>query len=232
VAAAFDQWNRDLLSSESSQTITTHTATIHQITPVKLPQVFNFHEKPSSDHLDNQQWWDTHLPLFHPCQRSPSFPMPSQTLFTEHIPPLPLAAREALISLYCPPTHQDSVRQDDINTDCLARVYLGRRRKPHAPSPANFALRNYNLHLDQMLDLGLPVVEKFAPAMGEALAWMHWGAGVDAFDVEFVLGESRQTPKGERVGTGMTRRGRRQQICGYWTSTSAVPLIWGLSIVP
>jgi len=48
-----------------------------------------------------------------------------------------------------------------------------------------------------MLDLGLPVVEKFAPAMGEALAWMHWGAGVDAFDVEFVLGESRQPPKGE-----------------------------------
>ena len=157
--------------------------------------------------------------------------MPSQTLFTEHIPPLPLAAREALISLYCPPTHQDSVRQDDINTDCLARVYLGRRRKPHAPSPANFALRNYNLHLDQMLDLGLPVVEKFAPAMGEALAWMHWGAGVDAFDVEFVLGESRQPPKGE---DGVEDDAPGSAAADLWLldSTSAVPLIWGLSVVP
>jgi len=104
VVADFDQWNRDLLSSESSQTTTTDTATTHQITPIKLPQVFNFHEKPSSDQLNNQQWWDTHLPLFHPSQRSPPFPMPSQVLFTEHIPPLPVAAREALISLYCPPT--------------------------------------------------------------------------------------------------------------------------------
>lgn len=57
------------------------------------------------------------------------------------------------------------------------------------PTP-NFTLRNYNLCLDQMLELNLPVTT-FAETMGEALAIIHWGANVDAYDIEFVLGRER-----------------------------------------
>lgn len=55
------------------------------------------------------------------------------------------------------------------------------------PLPPNFSLRNYNLCLDQMLDLDLPVNE-YATNIAETLAIIHWAAHVDAYDVEFVLG--------------------------------------------
>lgn len=81
-----------------------------------------------------------------------------------------------------------------VNVDCLARVYLGRGR-PRKPDgtiieSANFGLRNYNLHLDQMLDLELPVAQ-YVTMMAETLAEMHWAAGTDGYDVEFVLGGCR-----------------------------------------
>ncbi|KAJ5638373.1 hypothetical protein N7490_008252 [Penicillium lividum] len=59
------------------------------------------------------------------------------------------------------------------NRDYLARVYLGRRRITTAPS-ANVTLRNFNLHLDQMIELGLPI-QKMAGAISEALALVHCG---------------------------------------------------------
>ena len=53
-----------------------------------------------------------------------------------------------------------------------------------------FSLRNYPLHLDQMEELAIPFdhLESYARAMAETLAVMHWGAGMDGNDVEFVLG--------------------------------------------
>jgi hypothetical protein len=50
-----------------------------------------------------------------------------------------------------------------------------------------FSLRNFCLFLDQIEDLALDPSE-YAEAMADALAIMHWSAGIDANDVEFVLG--------------------------------------------
>lgn len=52
-----------------------------------------------------------------------------------------------------------------------------------------FSLRNYPLHLDQMEELGIPVdqLETYARTMAETLALMHWVAGIDGNDIEFVL---------------------------------------------
>ncbi|KAL6151868.1 hypothetical protein ACJBU6_09808 [Exserohilum turcicum] len=48
-------------------------------------------------------------------------------------------------------------------------------------------LRNFPLHVDEMERLSLdPKV--YTVAMAEALALLHWSAGIDANDVEFVLG--------------------------------------------
>ncbi|KAJ5885787.1 zinc finger protein-domain-containing protein [Penicillium tannophilum] len=108
------------------------------------------------------------------------------TLITQRILPLPKLARDILIKKYCPDTSRKRVAAHPTNRDCLARVYLGRRRTTTAPS-ANFTLRNFNLHLDQMIELGLPV-KHLAIDIGEALAVVHWSAHVDGYDIEFVLG--------------------------------------------
>ena len=54
----------------------------------------------------------------------------------------------------------------------------------------SISLRNYPLHTDQMEELGLPVRE-YACAMADGLAFLLWVAGVDACDVEFVIGRPR-----------------------------------------
>ncbi|KAJ4172399.1 hypothetical protein NW754_002597 [Fusarium falciforme] len=93
---------------------------------------------------------------------------------------------------------QQAALESPLNRDCLARIYLGRRRSPHQPRQVNFSLRNFNLCLDQMMDLDLPV-SSYASAIGEALAIIHWAANVDGYDAEFVLGSeasiSSQSPK-------------------------------------
>jgi hypothetical protein len=48
------------------------------------------------------------------------------------------------------------------------------------------------MHVDQMEDLGLDV-RAYPGTMAEALALMHWDAGVDAGDVEYVLAPPRSS---------------------------------------
>lgn len=152
----------------------------HIIQPAcRLPLVYSFISKTDAT------WWDTNKFFF--VESSSTFPLPSMGLLSQRIPQLPRVLRHALIDLYCPENLQEDVRSNPINRDCLVRVYLGRRRNLNAPPPPNFGLRNYNLCLDQMIDLDLPV-EQYACAIAEALALTHWAAHVDAYDVEFVLG--------------------------------------------
>lgn len=145
----------------------------------RVPCVYSFVRK------DNQQWWDENKPFFENVHET--FSLPAMALITEHILPLPKVARRALINTYCPPSLQSTVSANPVNRDCLARIYLGRRRPADAQLSPNFTLRNYNLTLDQILDLNLSA-SSFASAMGEALATIHWSANVDAYDIEFVLG--------------------------------------------
>lgn len=133
---------------------------------------------------DDSNWWTEMLPLL--PEPTADFPMPSNALLSERILPLSRTARNALIDLYCPEALGESAKLDGTNRDCLARIYLGRRRT-NATKSSNFTLRNFNLHLDQMVALDLPVCD-FARTMGEALAVIHWDANVDGYDMEFVLG--------------------------------------------
>lgn len=133
----------------------------------------------------NQQWWDENLPFL--SQAHHSLSLPAVVLITERILPLPKVARHALINAYCPAALRPSVAANPTNRDCLARVYLGRRRTANALPTPNFTLRNFNLCLDQIIDLKLPM-KSFAFAIGEALAMIHWVAQADAYDIEFVLG--------------------------------------------
>ncbi|KAF4973337.1 hypothetical protein FZEAL_9353 [Fusarium zealandicum] len=144
----------------------------------RVPQVFQHVTK-------GHTWWEQNKPLF--LADHGDFPLPSSALTTEHIFPLPKIVRKHLIDRYCPREIQDEVGNNPVNRDCLARVYLGRRRPRDQPLSRNFTLRNFNLCLDQMVELELDV-SKFAVAMAEALAIVHWAARVDGYDMEFVLG--------------------------------------------
>lgn len=140
-------------------------------------------------------WWDTNLRKF------PEGYVPCNAIHAERIPPMSQAVRELLIDTYCPPSIIAEIKASDTNKDCLIRPYLGRRRvlatsqngdtssrRPPRPR-AFFSLRNFPLHVDQMEQLGIQSadMETFAKGMANALATMHFNAGIDANDVEFVL---------------------------------------------
>lgn len=92
------------------------------------------------------------------------------------------------------------VKTNPGDDDCLVRPYLGRRFRYGQQGPSTskfqrFSLRNAPLHIDQMRSLGLDA-KAYAETMAEALAIMHWSAGIDANDVEFVLAPPRKnTPQ-------------------------------------
>jgi len=113
--------------------------------------------------------------------------LPTSALVTERILPHPHATRARLIEKYCSPKNKDKALSDPANKDCLVRVYLG---SSQGKSGAMFfSLRNFKMHLNQMVDIQLDV-EAMARRMAIAMAIMHWAAQTDARDVEFVLGSS------------------------------------------
>ncbi|PTB68370.1 hypothetical protein BBK36DRAFT_1167615 [Trichoderma citrinoviride] len=118
-------------------------------------------------------------------------------LVSERILPLPERARTLLIKKYCPPHIKEAALRDDANRDCLVRPYLGSMQGKTGGEGRFFSLRNFELHLNQMVDLQLDV-EAMASSMGVAMAIMHWAAWTDARDVEFVLGSSAEETSARR----------------------------------
>ncbi|OAA42874.1 hypothetical protein BBO_04789 [Beauveria brongniartii RCEF 3172] len=80
------------------------------------------------------------------------------------------------------------------NKHCLLRTYLGRM----PPKKDKMSLRNYPLDLAMMESLDLDV-QYIADSMGAAFAIMHWGAGINGDDVEFVLGTRLQSQTADLV---------------------------------
>ena len=126
-----------------------------------------------------------------------SYRTPRNILISERILPLSRAVQDALIDLcISPATHaaaNKAEKANPSNRDCLARVYLGRRRDPSRQPSRMFTLRNFNLCIDTMEALDLEVLG-LAERMADALAVMHWCARIDADDVEFVLGSRPPAP--------------------------------------
>lgn len=130
------------------------------------------------------------------CANHPAYPsnfptgvQPCQTYVQERIPALPVAVRETLIERYCPPKLQEQVRKSRRDEDCLVRVYCGKRRSEAdaARQKRFFTLRNYNLCIDQMEELGLEV-DALVGVLATALVTCYFSAQIDANDCEFVFG--------------------------------------------
>jgi hypothetical protein len=113
--------------------------------------------------------------------------MPTNVLVSERIRPLSGEIRTRLIEKYCPSYAKEAALDDVSNNDCLVRLYFGSKNSRSLSAGRYFSLCNFQLYLDQMLELDLDL-EKLVERMAMALAVMHWAARTDAKGVEFVLG--------------------------------------------
>jgi hypothetical protein len=150
-------------------------------TPLEIPQCHALIQP-------TDPWWQAHL------RRFPKDFSACRALVTERIPNVPRPISNKIVDLFCAGggdakmTEKFKTGDDDT---CLIRPYLGRRRhRQEKRVPRFFSLWNVPLHMDQMEALGLDT-NSYAETMVDALAMMHWGARIDANDVEFVLAPPR-----------------------------------------
>ncbi|KAF3803144.1 hypothetical protein GCG54_00011813 [Colletotrichum gloeosporioides] len=180
------QGYQNALQTDHTAHLKVHAAFDTHNPPVNVPEPIRL-SPPTS------RWWKRHssILLEAPYDISQKTPW---ALLSQRIPPLPKCHRDILIDTFCPAHKRRDAAADSKNETALARVYLGRRRVPGAPLPPNFSLRNYNLTLDQLLQLNAPVAD-YARQMGDALCVMHWNAWVDGYGIKFVLGGQPKPPK-------------------------------------
>ncbi|KAL8932898.1 MAG: hypothetical protein Q9216_006622 [Gyalolechia sp. 2 TL-2023] len=140
-------------------------------------------------HPTHDMFWDEYSEFF----PDPVVPKP-YAFISSRIFPVPLPVRASLVDSFAPPqikAEKEAFLAKEENRHCLIRLYLGRRET--RSSTRQFRLRNFDLTVGEMEYLRLDT-EQYAIAMARALAILHWKAGVDANDVEFVLGSSLTFP--------------------------------------
>ncbi|RVX72675.1 hypothetical protein B0A52_04073 [Exophiala mesophila] len=171
---------------------------------VPMPQSFN---GPAAD-----EFWTANIELF------PDGDQTRAAAFSlDRILPVPQLTRRALVRQFF---EDDERTQHDVlnnpdNKDCLVRVYLGKNRPNARPYDSTDTLRNFPLHLDEAKMLELDV-DAFAEEIAMGLATLHWKAGIDAQDTEFVIGTSKtrifapeypdSVPPPDSTGDDLTRR--------------------------
>jgi hypothetical protein len=153
-------------------------------TPLSIPQCHKLIEPTDT-------WWESCLLQFPPGYSA------CRGILAERIPKVPRSISDKIVDLFCAGNAplSDFVKGNADDDACLIRPYLGRRRRHRQEGASKsrfqrFSLRNVPLHIDQMEGLGLDA-KSYAETMAEALALMHWGAKIDANDVEFVLAPPR-----------------------------------------
>ncbi|KAH7000502.1 hypothetical protein EDB80DRAFT_753698 [Ilyonectria destructans] len=202
--AIFEQFGLSIVlkkeapDNESRPSNLQHEYKIH----VNVHRAFNHYDSQIGSHISvprpfsiiltvQDQFWKDHLQKFPATYR-----LRTNVVEMERILPLPKVIRKSLIrQFYRRPDGQDSidlavldeVLSDPANKHCLVRPYLGQSEGQH--NGDTFSLRNFPLYLNDMEKLGLGVKD-MARCMGKAYAIMHWGAGADSDDAEFVLGSS------------------------------------------
>ena len=105
-------WNDLVMHKKVEEVIDSHSDSI----TVLVPRVHRYISK-------GDEWWKTHNHMFPPEDRTPE-----NLLISEHIPPIDVIGRNALIGYFCPEKLRQAAKLQDSNNDCLVRLYLGKRR--------------------------------------------------------------------------------------------------------
>jgi hypothetical protein len=112
----------------------------------------------------------------------------------DQVLPIPLSTAKIIRTLFYPPNMPKAL------DPTLCRLYFGKVRKELAPgerpnrffNSANFPLdvSRYRKLLETAVegDCEYPSVEDIVYGMGEMLGYVHWRAGYDGRDVEFIMG--------------------------------------------
>jgi len=112
----------------------------------------------------------------------------------DQVLPIPLTTAKIVRTLFYPPD------MPDASDPTLCRLYFGKVIQAVGPggrpnrffNSANFPLDVARyckiLAVAQQEDCEYPAVEEIAYGMGEALGRLHWCAGYDGRDVEFIMG--------------------------------------------
>ncbi|KAJ5795453.1 uncharacterized protein N7518_003993 [Penicillium psychrosexuale] len=173
----FEMHNRVLQSRQTLMNLRKSTQV-----EIQIPSCHNFIEP------KNKEWWAANL------ERFPQGYTSCNMIEAQRIPPFGEPTRHLLIQAFCPDEIKQIIIKSEPDQDCTIRLYLGRRRTHTQDSKTfsqfrAFSLRNYPLHEDQLEELAITTddLQQYARTMAEALAMMHWIAGIDANDVEFVL---------------------------------------------
>lgn len=148
--------------------------------------------------------------------------IPTDMLVSERIPSLDEDTKNALINQYCAPRLRMRELSDPRNDHCLVKIYLGSVEGKTGERP--FSLRNFELHLNQMEEVGLDV-DRIASAVGQALAVLHWAANVDGWGVQFVLGGSSNLILARNLGLSSTSSAANA-CYGCSISTRSNPSPW------
>lgn len=161
-------------------------------------------------------------------------------LVSERIFPLHEHISSALLESLAPDMtarQREACLSNPTNNNCLVRLYLGRRSVgKRKASTEEMSLRNFPLHVDEMERLCLPITV-YITTMAQSLALMHWRAGIDANDVEFVFGDSLRNGS-DKVGQTVSiwlldfnqcrrfshdQAGLKQLVDGFWWNDPYYP---------
>ncbi|OAA73480.1 hypothetical protein ISF_00381 [Cordyceps fumosorosea ARSEF 2679] len=112
---------------------------------------------------DRGFFWYENLHRFPNTEQFPR--QPRNILCLERIFPLPKPTREALIDKYCPAWIKSQISANEASKDCLIRPYLGCVK--YSSGQQFFSLHNFQLHANQVLDLGMDATELLSPLKEE-----------------------------------------------------------------
>ena len=156
-------WHSTIYAAITSRNLDEEENAIGRSCMVRVPRVYGMITQ------RGHNWWNRNEKMF-----SKIAPRATTCLLeTERIQPLPKIARQAIITLYCPQKYDKrQTLKDPANRNCLARVYLGVRRRIRSQAD-EFSLQNFEFDLQILDDIELEK-EHLASEMARSLAIMHW----------------------------------------------------------
>jgi hypothetical protein len=120
----------------------------------------------------------------------------TNAFLTEQIPPIPASLQISLRMAFSKRLNEVPVIDELVSHDCLVHLYFG-SLEGKTQHLGNGPLRNFELHLNHMIELNLdnPFYFAIVRDMATTLAALHWVAGTAANGVKFVLGGPRESQR-------------------------------------